>query len=73
MLKSAQSDFNSRQNVESGTNNSVASFFTQASIVNATAASKEQPKSMPIPIQSMTLESIEKNLSSNRKFSFSEF
>lgn len=54
MLKSAQSDYNSRH-MEGSANNSVSAFFNQC------AAAPSQP--IPIQIQqNMTLESIEKNL-----------
>lgn len=57
MLKSAQSDFNSRQqtNVSNNSNNSVASFFTSCGAKTSSSSS-----TMPIQIQKMTLESIEK-------------
>lgn len=54
MLKSAQSDFNSRQQTNVA-NNSVASFFTSCG-ANTTSSTA----SMPIQIQNMTLESIER-------------
>lgn len=70
MLKSAQSDYNSRQQTTNVANNSVASFFTSCG-ANTSATTT----TMPIQIQNMTLESIERraavrNSPPNRKSLF---